>query len=447
MEEEVVEIFYEQRKESLRILNTGGAFVAYLTNINTPICPLIGSTIKFGKKLGQGVAGIAFEIVVPGSSKKSYVAKQMVRVYGLELTKYLLDVPTIEIAAAYLLQKYGVPEKMTLSFNKTTSPVKSVLLPSYILDCRVLEDMSTKNLITGKKIIYQPGEAMMCYDDTYSEYAIGLLMAENTFRGRSINFHEIFAFATCSPSNDLSDLKQYIFSARIKTNLYELLSHCLWRNARNSVINKVDRIEAITSLLVQVLHAVAVMQESRIVHGDLHAQNVFIEQLTDDSMWNNTHLLSASHYEYRIGQTSIYVTGGKRCPLVAKIADYGTSCKYSPPRILNKEVIMNGYEKNGIPLIVNVYHPAYDILFFLNAIEPLCKDVPIFNALEDLVYKDGTIEKSFDVHYSRPVIKNLPRFDHVTAAKLLTSPRLFPYLSQPLPGEKVVLLGSTSETS
>ncbi len=56
IEPELIRFKFHGRDEAVKIVNTGGDLVEYLTG-QASNCPLINSEVKFVKELGKGAAG------------------------------------------------------------------------------------------------------------------------------------------------------------------------------------------------------------------------------------------------------------------------------------------------------------------------------------------------------------------------------------------------------
>src|SRR5665213_1944201 len=72
---DIIDIFFKGRKETLKIYGANESIVKSLSDVVNPICPLLGTEIKFVEELGQGKGGIVFEITFPDQGSRRYVAK------------------------------------------------------------------------------------------------------------------------------------------------------------------------------------------------------------------------------------------------------------------------------------------------------------------------------------------------------------------------------------
>ena len=454
MEPTVVELFYADRKETLKILNTGGHYTAYLTNLKNPICPLMGSKIKLLKQLGKGVSGKVFEISFPSMGQRRYVVKKTINVEGLDLEELQLSraIPLGE--AITLLQKsYGIPPDAIYAFNGHAMDrvVDKIVLPAYMFDCYVIDPLVYNSVIDYRQLTINPGDGWVCMADPFVDYGIGVIASDFYFRGISINFLEVLTFALCPHTKriDYTKVDQYTFSTKITSNFTDLLSTCLISTAKNQ-ITSIDRMTALISIIIQITHAICVLQTQQIVHGDLHVGNVFIERVDETTTWNGKRLIEADYYEYRLNEQSIYVPGGGRCPFVVKIGDYGTACKYSKPMLLNKTVILDGYDqqKGAGPLMPNEFNRVYDFVYMANYLFTYIDDHPFAQKMMDWIYTlpDGTVldrKKYAMPMWHRPIIKKLPILDHATPhAFLLLSDVVKPYRQPPPRGSKVIVLGN-----
>lgn len=210
-------------------------------------------------------------------------------------------------------------------------------------------------------------------------------------------------------------------------------------------------------IYIQTMFAIATYQLIyNISHNDLHDDNVFVEFVTDKTMYDGKFLIDADWYHYSFQGNDIYVPA---IPVIVKIGDYGLSVKYSDPIIGNKTVFETGYDQYDYigPWIPNKYIPQYDSLFFTSAYTQLAtRDLtyspshssihgtlitecaafiaPGFEIELSNIYKSGFIKPS----NSRPI---LPKLNEVkTALDILNGPILKNYSKKPKSG-KIVTLG------
>ena len=108
---------FQGRDETIKIIDTGGNLVEYLTTQSAE-CPLFeADSIKLVKKLGEGQAGApAWLINVPGAGRREYVAK----IFTDKLEK-------IDIAIKALLEEYP-PKRLINIFGSTEQRVEQVKL-------------------------------------------------------------------------------------------------------------------------------------------------------------------------------------------------------------------------------------------------------------------------------------------------------------------------------
>ena len=69
-----IEVFYCHTDEIVKVINTGGGLVSLLTG-STAGCPLIGSEIKIGTKIGKGSSGLVFNIKFRNGNSSQFVVK------------------------------------------------------------------------------------------------------------------------------------------------------------------------------------------------------------------------------------------------------------------------------------------------------------------------------------------------------------------------------------
>lgn len=396
--ETVVELLFNDKNETLHIIDTGGDLFTYLTGKET-FCPLVGTKIKLEKSLGSGNYGQVFQITFPGKGKRRYAVKK---------SNVFIKTPC---------------SKKT-SYNRLDG--------------------------NGKTII--PEGSSIC-EMEYSEYAISLLVGELTRNGTCINFMDVFAFSMCAnpPGNSYV---QYTFMEQISGTVRQKVS-CIMEKARwgklGPGIKKSQRKTLTNSVLIQILFGLAVLSRTyQIVHGDLHDDNIFLDY-NPNMEWNGKKLGDYDYYEYKIDGTSIYLPG---IPVIVKIGDLGLAVKYSEPMIGNKTTMENGYDQydGGGPWLPNFFTPAYDTTFAVTIFQELNPSNEFINQIAGWVFglKPGFNKKELEnvmaktnSYTSRPRIKELDgRLKHVSPDAILLSATLMKdYLKPPPTGSKILVIG------
>lgn len=468
---DVVEILFNGRKEALRVISSGDGdhLARYLARDDNEICPLIGSKIKLGKELGSGTYGTVFDIEIPGQGQKMYVVKNAeVEVDSISYDKddFVTDslqgitdlsrVPDDEIG--YVLKLNGMDR-----YTKVPDEGITIKIPKFLNgDCRKA-GVSYMILDTNEAAIV-PSKSVVCDDESITEFAISLLMGDLYRSGKSINFIDAFYFATCffGDPDKTQDIARFTFMEKIDFSMRDL-EGCLSEYTKNALRpSRPYTSYAAECILIQAIHAIGVYQKAyRIVHGDLYLANLFIEFVTPDTAWNGVKVLDVDLYEYRVGDKSIYLPGGKLCPFIAKIGDMGLAVRYGSddddtkggPILGPWSVVEDGVDQGDGkgPWLPNFYTPAYDVILLIRS---MWKDIaPSNERIKAMLawcfgLKPGYSAKRFAsetkmASTGRPTIGDLrTKHKHVTPEAILLNPELMgPYLVAPPAGAKVLLMG------
>ena len=435
---------FQGRKEVLDIVDTGGELVAYLANEDT-ICPLIGSKIRLVKELGRGVFGTAFLIKIKGMGPKEYVAK---RSFGSVKTMHAEQTFPLEEYAKIISKTYMTDLQTVINLNggdpnKIINKGNKIYVPEYSTICRTAKLKDFPRFDGEGATIIQPG-SYLCDDEQYSEYVIGVLAGNLYRKGTSINFLDIFGFATClTTKKRKSKVSQYVFMDRIDTDLHAKFDE-ITQNKKMA-----------SAFLIQIIHAIATYQHHyKLVHNDLHSGNVFIEYVTPNTKFNGETLYDADWYHYHISGTDIYIPA---IPYIAKIGDFGLSVKWSSPIVGNKYVVTTGFDQqdgNG-PWIPNWYAESYDMLYvtrffytdntknvFIRKLFAQMLGLKTFDPMEINIASG----KIFTLDNGRPKMKYLEplALQGATPKDILTNKKLLsPFVSKPSSG-KVITLGTIS---
>lgn len=447
-----VELFFNGRKEIIEIIDTGGDIVKHLAKINQ-ICPLIGSDIKLVEKLGKGASGIVFSVEFPGKGEKLYAAKKT------NSTMYNIRFPTNKTYMERFNEVFktagdemNVESSDFFDFNNIEDPnanpppYKNLYYPEFLVDtCKTTKSFKRTD---GNGLTDVPAGSLIC-KNSVTEIIMSLMVGEIARDESSINFIDTFYFATCStPSMD--KISQYTFMERIDTTLNKLVGD----KNKGPVYGKAPKDKEIISIYLQVIHALAVMQNRySIVHGDLHTDNVFIEKNTPDKKWKNELLDDVDTLEFKLdGQDSIYIPSIETT-YIAKLGDWGLSVKYpteNNPIIIGDENVFDyGYNQgNGAgPWLPNFYSQAYDTAYFTARVHALLPRNDFIKRIvmwmigydPDKIPNPETEDKFTRIFAPitgyRPSIKNKVLTNellHVTPLSILTNERLMgDYLKNP----------------
>ena len=473
-----VPIIFEDRDEILHLIERNDEISQYFTQSNAvKRCPLIFNNSASSKFIAKGVQGSVstFSLGIPGDTKEYVVKKSLNPNYELA-RKFLIttkqSMTLKEIAERDI--RDDIPHDLFYSINggrensvvkkgkvymmislKKDSTCKSI--EPFLYDKWWFEDFNAstgKNMLrsvdTGKMFEYPKG-SFLCDTETYTEYPMGLLCASLYEKGKCANFIEIIGFSMCAPKPKISDkpaVYDYTFMEKIHGSVRKnLLEH---RNFSEELVD---------SIIIQTYFALSSMQRILgIQHNDLHNDNVMFQDITKvpggvDFDGNN--LNEADYFSYDIDGTKIYF---RNLGLIAKIADFGFSMKYSSPIVGPKYVADAGYKT--IPAWRDDY---YDFLFNLGDMYVSYKNEsrlvnvmmctamdPWFSAdaivtLEDAVEAGSYIyHKLYNLYYQdegRPAFTGCSRHPW----EYLTDPSIMGvYLETPPAGSKIVSLGSLS---
>jgi len=385
----VVRVLYEGRDEAIKLLDTDGDVLQYLIDDPMGVCPLLGKEIKMVKSLGSGTYGTVFEISVPGEGTKRYAVKK------------------------------ADPDRK----SKTT-----------IEGCEITEPYTVGKTRVNKGDI-------VC-SSVFTEYLISLLVGKIARSGASANFFDTFYFTPCGTK---SRPFHYTFMERIDLSMDRALK-CISEFSGKGATGA-PYPETMTYLAIQTIHALGVIQSAyKIVHGDLHLDNVFLEVVTPQTTFQGHKLLDAHYYQYIVNGTSIYIPGGKAYPFIVKLGDWGFACKYGGRKILNGKVMADGITREGRIWLPTFYTQAYDIVHFIGEVWDLNKSNSFLNQLYTWISKTtGLSLRTFRGKMDpRPLITKMDTyFSHVTPANILTDPGLMgEFMVRPdVDDSKIVLLG------
>jgi serine/threonine protein kinase len=464
---DVVKIFRDGLESTLTAISAGDSITKIMTE-PSPICPLMGNEIMIGKKLGKGVVGEVFQIKFPGMGMRNYAVKR-VDVFADYYINNTGKTTFLDLQKSWNIkaEKIIVYNGLNLLGTKPADPVpRKVWIPTFVKGCKLKKIVKYERFDSRGQTIFNAGD-QVCPPMT-SEFGISILAGSLYRSRRSINFLDVFYFATCKDEiiTDLSVANQYTFMERITASLRKSISCLCEQNLNKNVsafflADPVSSERAMNSVVVQIIHAIYTYQSVyQVVHGDLHDDNVFFEFLTPDTEWNGEKLLEADYYEYKVDSPgilgsdtqSIYIPGGRECPFIIKIGDWGLACKYSSPKIANQDTMFSGYDQldgNG-PWLPNWYNEMYDMYFimsilytlnpsneFIASIMSWMLDVP--PGIPDAIRGASIIGPT-----SRPIISRLdtPEFAGVTPQNLLLDPIIMKEFHKvPPTGSKIILLG------
>lgn len=432
------------RSKSIQLVNTGGLLVKYLAEEDS-ICPFLGSEVKFIKKLGAGSYGEAFSVKLTDDEgvRREYVAKILPT--KIDAVDVVEEVKLEETAKALEKEMFlNYETTITLNGKDPNRILKigdKVYIPYFAEFCRIDENVKVVRL-DGKGEIDIPGGSYLCSKDRYSEYVIGIL-AGNLFRKNiSANFFDVHGFATCGrkSSSNKPAVNQIIFMEKISGSMRDIAS-LVYENFKDPAKMFIRTIPIV--LYIQIAHAIACLQYNySIVHGDLHDDNIFIEQITEDTIYNGETLFDADYFHYKVGSKDLYLP---KIPYLVKIGDFGFAFKWKSPMIGNKGVI-GGDFGDQIP---NWFSKNYDLLYITkimyehNKSNIFFKNVMAWCLNSNLSNMNNILPVYFSARH-RPRIKRLERepLQKVSPLRLLFNQDLMSaFITKPTSG-KIVTLGT-----
>jgi hypothetical protein len=436
MAEDILKIFFNGREEYLRVIRVNESIVETLSDVKNPVCPLIGTSIKLENEIGRGKAGVVFEIDFPDKGKRRYVVKRV----KVDLFAFYYAPPVGFPSKTFTeLQKaYQIPADTIIIYNDLRAKPKDrvtrdIVIPLFKKGC--IKETAIPRF-DGNGVIIFYGDDQIC-ESAYSEFVISLLVGELYRSKRSINFLDTFYFATCVDKRSLSSVKQYTFMEKVDRSLRRTLG-CITEIDHSGRKNPNYRAETVECIVVQILHVIGMYQHFyEIVHGDLHDDNVFLEYVNHTTTWNGSSVLDTDYYKYTIGTTSLFLPGGRVCPFIVKIGDWGLACKYTTPKIAEYTTIFTGYDQQDThgPWLPNFYTTAYDPILIISILKDLnptnefiqsifawMLGLPKGYTIRDMDREKG---KVFNKGTGRPDMKALStKLVHVSPVAILTDPEL-----------------------
>jgi serine/threonine protein kinase len=385
----IATIFFEGQQETLEIIKTGKPIVRYLARENE-VCPLLGNEVKINRELGKGAFGTVFDITFEGQGTNKYAMKKV-----LPPVKPILYVPIRDPRTKWadVASEHNVPLDTLQNFNNVKPRYRGtyvqgldfVMIPEFLKPCKEGGESYPRVDDPTRYTVTTPGSAIC--NAEYSEYLLALLTGNFYRNGICANFIDAFYFATCDEPDQKERIKQYTFMEQISGSIRasrpddEDRKNAITAAAKAEIAAKdviadakeAEIVKYTGCLTIQTIFALAVAQAKlRLVHGDLHDGNVFIKKIDRNTTWKGQTLHDADYFEYNLYGRSIYVPS---CPYLVKIGDYGLSCKYTNPMILNSAVMETGMDEGPTsegepgegPIIPNFFSSSYDVMFYVTS--------------------------------------------------------------------------------
>lgn len=443
-------------KNVIPVLNTHGAAIALLSK-QSEICPLISNGDIKMRFFASGRNGSVAEVTFEGMGTKKYVVK------AAKILKEALVLKAdynMQALAKWLYENYGIIPRTFIELNggdvnRVFRAGQSVIFPSFATECKLLSPLRVYSTINPSQIVQYPTNSYLCGNNAYSEYIISLLAGEIYRSGASINFLDTFNFATCAeyppPAPVLSAFKKLASKRGTQLESYDKIGAQYTFMEKidgtlNSILQAIDPLY-IPGLVIQLLHAIATYQEQhRIVHGDLHMENVFFVKIEKDTTFQGNLLSAADYFSYAIGDTTLYLPA-ETTPYIIKIGDWGLSVKYTDPIVGDLHTIRTGYDEmngNG-PILPNTYNPLYDMMYSLWTFNRENPNAFILQIFQYLTTDYSKTYKFFNNRY-RPILRYLvtPPLAGKSPKTVLKEPSIMsPFLVKPASDKVVIELGRT----
>jgi len=409
---------FEGKEISLEDATTTDDLVLDLINFKEG-CPIENNpSIHFGKLLGEGEGGQAWEIHIEGHGEKPFVVK--VTDTKIERIDAGIRTPMSLGVVAEKLAENGLPRNLTIALNgndpnRVINVGDLLCIAPFSKLCKNKKDLHYEKADGSGDIIIIPKGNQVCQDGTYSEYYIGLLCSKlysgispfSDTRVRCMNFINVFGFSQCTKP---CKMKEYTFMEKLDGTVYDA---------------PLMGVKVYDSIYEQLILALNIMQIAYdIVHGDLHVQNMFLEFIRPKTTYNNQNLYDADFFEYRFGSKSYYV---ENRGVILKIGDFGLSVKYTEPLVGNGYVLETGFKDDlfGVSIIPNWYSRSYDLMQSTYSMKTFLESKGSWlpwkkNELRDSVatkiydrisshFKKGDLMK----YYGRPRLDELDNLDEI----------------------------------
>ena len=400
--------------DTLQIYNEGRSIVEKLSK-NSPICKAIGpgKTIQFGTELGSGTYGTVYDaLFADNPTGREYVVKRVLA--DLDRETYYGSRTTLEKLAhlhpdvsreLFISLNGGNPKKVINEFSIYT-------IPSYAIDCMTTIPHQFTNDADPSKVVIVPPKSYLC-EGSYIELLNGLLVAQ--LRDVTPHIVDMADMITCTTGVvPVQKVYRYIFMEKLGKTMYDEIYQA---PKQPKQLYMIQHPEYLTSYLVQILVAITLIQERyQMVHGDSHLNNILMAPIVKGMLWQGIDLSTVAYFHYRLGGEDLYLPA---TPSLAKLADYGLTCKYSEPMVLEKNVTetgaaqYNNTTKTKVPWIPNFFSESYDLLFTLSNFYPYLMTPDVIQCLAWIMGTlpnaiNAAIPTYIDLTSRRPVLPNLP---------------------------------------
>jgi predicted DNA-binding protein len=152
----------------------------------------------------------------------------------------------------------------------------------------------------------------------------------------------------CGKKNNISG---HIIMEKLDGNMYNFMD----KFGKNENMFKV--------FLFQIIFSLRLLAKYKIVHTDLHTNNIMYINVNDDTYFGEKRLNDFEFFRYSHGRDEYYVPN---IGVIFKIFDLDFASKYSNPKILMSLVLNKVYEKQYE--IYSGWHSSYDFLYSMYVI-------------------------------------------------------------------------------
>jgi hypothetical protein len=362
----------KERDDTIRVINEGRPIVPFLSSLHGG-CGLLDCIDQEKDVIASGEQGTVYNFhALSDLMGKKYAVKETKDTLRSAYFKIVkapegeereIIAPNSPMSIDYL-ENFPEYQGLIPVIRVLNAPHTSFSYGEYILIPDKNNKFSPGCLTTTERKIHRldynavvtiPPGSYLCYDETFSEYVISLLVSKLYTQKLCINFIETLAFYGC-PRPEKSSMNLYTIMQLIDGTLAKLIKkvHLIYTD--------------LDGLYIQLLAAIGAYQNAyMIVHGDLHTNNIFVEKINESTMWGEHKVSEYDVFSYSVGGTNVYFPASK---YIIKIGDWGLACKYSPRMVCNLNTMYTGYDQGDEegPWLPNWFEPSYDMLFATNAI-------------------------------------------------------------------------------